>query len=101
MKTNEIKTKLLMDELSTAYSDPDVKKKPELQKMILNSAKKLNNGDDYKLVSTRLCKAIALSYIENQKDYPGAIIKLHNQIKNDATKYDGVAIAAMMLPIWF
>lgn len=100
MKNSE-QVSLMMDQLSKAYSDDEVKRKPELAQMILNSAKELEKNHNPELVSSRLCKKITISYLANNKDFPKAIIVLFNQLKGKEMKYDGTALAAMMLPVWF
>jgi len=100
MKRTE-KVNLVMDQLSKAYGDADVKKRPDLAKLILDSAKELEKSQDVDLVSSRLCKKITLSYLAGAKDFPKAVIILFNQLKGKEMKYDGTAIAAMMMPLWF
>ncbi|CAJ1184912.1 hypothetical protein CPR19088_GLDEOEPO_01809 [Companilactobacillus paralimentarius] len=100
MKNSE-QVSLMMDQLSKAYGDTEVKRHPDLAKMILDSAQELEKNHNPELVSSRLCKKITVSYLANSKDFPKAIIVLFNQLKGKEMKYDGVALATMMLPIWF
>lgn len=99
MKNSE-KVSIMMDQFSTAYNDPDTKKRPDVAKLILDSAKELEKNQNVDLVATRLAKKITLSYLANSKDYPKAVIVLFNQLKGKEMKYDGIAVAAMMMPMW-
>lgn len=100
MKNSE-QVSLMMDQLSKAYGDTEVKHHPDLAKMILDSAQELEKNHNPELVSSRLCKKITVSYLSNSKDFPKSIIVLFNQLKGKEMKYDGVALATMMLPAWF
>ncbi|KRO00019.1 bacteriocin immunity protein [Companilactobacillus kimchiensis] len=100
MKREE-KVTLLMDQMSEAYADPEVKKNPELAQSILNSAKELEKNGNVDLVSTRLCKKIWLSDIGNNNKIPKAALVLYNQCKGKEMKYDGIATAAIMSGFWF
>ncbi|APX71771.1 bacteriocin immunity protein [Companilactobacillus allii] len=101
MKTRDEKVQTMMDQISTAYSDSQVKKSPEAMELLFNSAKELDKTNDYSLVATKLCKKITYYSFEHPKDGLNALIVLYHQIKGYATKYDGIALAAMMLPVWF
>ncbi|MFD1672557.1 bacteriocin immunity protein [Agrilactobacillus yilanensis] len=98
---NEANVKIMMDELSKAYSDPEIKARPDLQEMLLTYAKELEKTEDCKLVATQLTKEICLSWFAKKENFPKALITLHSQIKSDAVKYDGVMLSAAMLPVWF
>ncbi|MFD1472037.1 bacteriocin immunity protein [Companilactobacillus mishanensis] len=100
-KSRDTRVKEMLDEISTAYSDEDVKQRQDLRDMLLKSAADLEKNQDVELESTKLCKKIALVYLANKENFPKALVLLHNQLKNDATKYDSVVAAAFLLPIWF
>lgn len=93
--------KQLLDQLSQAYGDPEVKQSAAAQKMIFASAQELEKSQDCDLVATKLCKEMVLSYWFHQNNFPKALIVLHHQIKSRAIKYDAMAITSMMLPSWF
>jgi len=95
------KVSTMMDQLSTAYSDNDVKKNPELQKSILKAATDLEKSEDVDLISSRLCKTLTLNYLANKDNFPKAAVVLFSQLKGKEMKYDGTAIATMMLPLFF
>lgn len=98
---NKEKVELTMDQLSTAYGAEDMKDRPDLKEMVLKEAKALEKNGNVDLTSSRLCKEIALEYIKQKENFPKSLIVLHNQLKKNATRYDGTAIAAMMIPVWF
>lgn len=101
MKSNDEKVTEVMNQLSTAFSDAEVKKYPELKNMIFESATQLNKNGDVDLVATKLCKKMTLYYLSNKDAFPKAAIILFNQLKNKSMKYDSTAAAAMLMPLWF
>lgn len=98
---SEAKLTTMMNQLSSAYSDEEVAKNPQLQKIILEAAQELEKTEDTRLVATKLCQAITLNYLENKEAFPKALLTLYYQIKHDAVVYQGIALSAMMLPLWF
>ena len=98
---NKEKVTLVMDQLSTAYGAEDMKDHQDLKDMILKEAKDLEKNQNVDLTSSRICKQIALEYLAHKENFPKSLIVLHNQLKTNAMKYDGTAIAAMMMPVWF
>lgn len=91
----------MFQQIDTAYADAAVKQRPELRKILLKSAQELQKDGNCQLVATKLTKAITWYYWEHQKDYPAALNTLYHQLKGQAVKYDSVATAALMMPIWF
>lgn len=91
----------LMDQLSATYSDPEVKKFPELRNLILNSATELEKKQDVNLTSSKLSKQLVLYQMGHSKEFPKAAVELFNQISTRAMRYDGTAAAAILLPLWF
>ncbi|WP_125710080.1 bacteriocin immunity protein [Companilactobacillus zhongbaensis] len=91
----------LMDQLSAAYGDSEVKKYPDLQKLILNSATELEKRQDVDLISSKLSKQMTLYHMDHSKEFPKAAVELFNQISTRAMRYDGTAAAAILLPLWF
>ncbi|MFD0897860.1 bacteriocin immunity protein [Loigolactobacillus binensis] len=100
MTKNLQKITQMMDQISAAYGDPAVKMQPELQALLLQAAKQLDKEGTYQLVATKLCKALALYYWGHQHNFPAAAVKLHQQLKGEAMKYDTTAAAAILLPLW-
>lgn len=98
---SEKKFTLMMDQLSSAYSDEEVTKMPKIKEMIFNAAQELERTENTKLVATKLCHAITLNCLENKQQLPEAVLKLYYQLKHDAEIYQGTAVAAMLLPLWF
>jgi len=100
MKTRDEKVQTMLDQISAAYSDPEVKKNPEVMKFLFENAKELNKNENYDVIASRLCKEISLYSFENPKKPLKGLTTLYYQIKGHATKYDGIAMAAMMIPVW-
>ncbi|MFC0275870.1 bacteriocin immunity protein [Enterococcus devriesei] len=95
------KAKAMMDQISRAYGDREVKRYPEVQKLLLENAQLLEKTEDCGLVATKICKGLALFALAHQPDFPKALGELHNQLKKEATKYDATALATILLPMWF
>lgn len=95
------KAKKMMDQISFAYAEEEIKRHPELQKFLLENAKTLEKTQNCGLVATKICKGIALYALSHQQDFPEALNVLHGQLKNEAVKYDATAMTAMLLPLWF
>ncbi|WP_125771113.1 bacteriocin immunity protein [Companilactobacillus furfuricola] len=99
--TNEKSIKTLMDQLSAAYSDVEIKQYPELRELILKAATELEKKQDVDLTSSRLSKQLILYQMGHAKEFPKAAVELFNQISHRAMRYDGTAAAAILLPLWF
>ncbi|ADG40894.1 MULTISPECIES: bacteriocin immunity protein [Leuconostoc] len=99
--TSEQKVEQMLDDMSVAFSDSDIKASPELRDIIFNYAKELDSKRDYHLIASKLVKRFVMYYWETNKELPPAAIRLHNQVKPYATRYDGIAISTMLLPTWF
>lgn len=95
------KAEAMMDQISQAYGDQEIKQRPELQKLLLENAQLLEKTEDTGLAATRICKGIALYALAHQRDFPKALGELHNQLKSEAVKYDATAMASILLPLWF
>lgn len=100
MKSREDKVKTMMDQISTAYSDPEVKKDSEVMKFLFDDAKELDKNENYDVIASRLCKEISLYSFSHSRHELKALTTLYYQVRGYATKYDGIALAAMMMPIW-
>lgn len=98
-KNNQVET--MLDQMSVAFSDSEVKQEPVLRELILNLAKELNETQDTRLMASKIVKSLVSYYWETKKQLPQAAIILHNQVKKQATVYDGIATSAVMLPVWF
>lgn len=101
MKTNEEKLQIMMDQISVAYSDPEVKNNQEVKEFLFNDAKVLDKNGDFHMIASKLCKQISWYSFENPKNPLKALATLYYQVKPYANGYDGVAMATMMLPVWF
>ncbi|MCH4009633.1 bacteriocin immunity protein [Companilactobacillus sp.] len=101
MKTNQEKVDEMMNQLSTAFSDPEVKKYSELKDLIFKAATELEKNGNVDLVSSRLSKKMTIYYLSHKKEFPRAAVDLFNQISQRRMKYDSTALAAIMLPVVF
>ncbi|MGX6979717.1 bacteriocin immunity protein [Vagococcus elongatus] len=86
--------------ISTAYSDEQIKKIPELQKILLMYGAELEKTGDFKLVAAKLCRAIEQESLYKHFDLPKALMTLYHQLKPEARKYEAVMVSAMMTPFW-
>ena len=101
MKKNDEKVETMLDQMSHAFSDPEVQKREDIKTLIFNSAKELEKTEYPDMVSFKLCKSLVLTYLAKKEEYPKAAIVLLNQLRGKEVKYDGIAASAMLLPIWF
>ncbi|MBO0459688.1 bacteriocin immunity protein [Enterococcus hulanensis] len=100
MKNSE-KARQMMDQISQAYGNGEIKTLPEVQKFLLDNAQLLEKTEACGLVATKICKEIALYALSHQNEFPKALGELHKQLKSEAMKYDATAMAAILLPVWF
>lgn len=102
MKKNAEKVQEMMDLLSKAYADPEMNQRPDLKAMVLKYATDLQKSGDVDLLSSRLCKEITLKYLANKTNFPKSMMDLYYASKGKETKYDGIALAAMLGgTVWF
>ncbi|WP_125712325.1 bacteriocin immunity protein [Companilactobacillus kedongensis] len=101
MKKDNEDVKLMLDQISKAYSDESIRAYPDIKDMLLRYATQLEKDDYTDLIATKLCKEISLYYFKNGSKLPEALIELYKYLKPKAIKYDATAVAAFMLPIWF
>ncbi|MFD1417804.1 bacteriocin immunity protein [Companilactobacillus keshanensis] len=101
MKKDNEEVKLMLDQISKAYSDESVKAYPDVKAMLLKYATQLEKSDYTDLIATKLCKEISLYYFKNGSKLPAALVELYKYLKPKAVKYDAEAVASFMLPIWF
>lgn len=91
-KNNEENVTKIMDQLSHAYSDPEVKKIPELRNAIFKAAKELEKDGNIDLVATRLCHDIKLTWFAHKDNFPKAASKLYTDLSVNSLKYKNTAI---------
>lgn len=95
------KVEKMMRQLSQAYNDPEMDKRPDLKEVIFRAAQELEKDGTADLVASKLCKEIPVDYLINKKDFPEAMFKLYYQLKGKETKYDGIAMASIFSSVWF
>ncbi|MCH4009634.1 bacteriocin immunity protein [Companilactobacillus sp.] len=100
MSTDEQVTTML-NQLSTAYSDPEVKQNPTLANGIMHGAKVLEDKRDTELTASIVCKNITLAYTGNKNTFPKAAITLFDQLKNTASDYTAANSYHSIMPNWF
>lgn len=101
MSKNDEDVKLMLDQISKAYSSEEIKKHPAARQMLLKYAEQLEKDGYCDLIATKLCKEISLYYFQNKEDFPEALVTLYKELKPRAVKYDATAVASFLLPVWF
>lgn len=71
MKNND--EEKIIDAISKAYSDPEIKKDSEFSQALFDQAKKISDGDDHKLICVKLSRKIN-SYLMANKFNLNAIV---------------------------
>lgn len=98
---NDQKIEHMMNVISIAYADPEIKLRPDLQKILFDAAQELDKTGEYQLIAAKLCKSLSLYTLSHKNDFPKAANLLYNELKKEAVKYEAVALTAFMFPLWF
>lgn len=90
---DEEKFNHFVDRLSKLYNDPELQSRPELKKLLLDSAGRLNNDEEFGKVVYDLSHAISETYVKTH-DVPKCLVEFYNEIQKDvkAGKYDDTNI---------
>ncbi|MGO5135549.1 bacteriocin immunity protein [Clostridium butyricum] len=81
----------LLKELQNTLDDPKVKINQELTNVLISYKYKLENGEEYRLVCTKLTHIIASYVREHNFKAPESILKLYNYLANGDAQYRGFA----------
>ncbi|MDN6294479.1 MAG: bacteriocin immunity protein [Alkalibacterium sp.] len=90
---NEQQKEQIIDALSTAYSDPEVKKDPHMHQVLLDSAKQLTKDSDHRTVFVRLSKEISRFSLRNNLKTPQSLSDLYKLVKKEHESYSGTIAA--------
>ena len=80
----------LLNELKDVLNDPEVKNNQDLTNILIPFKIKLEHGEEYKLICTKLSNAITLYLNTNKFKAPKSVLDLYNNIANAANKYRGL-----------
>ena len=81
----------LLKELQNTLDDPKVKINQELTNVLISYKYKLENGEEYRLVCTKLTHIIASYVREHNFKAPESVLKLYNYLANGDAHYRGLA----------
>ena len=81
----------LINELQKTLDDPKVKSNQELTKVLISYKYKLENGEEYRLVCTKLTRIISSYVREHNFKAPESVLKLYNYLANGDAQYRGLA----------
>lgn len=85
----------IIDGLSKAYSDPEIKKDSELSQSLFDSAKKISDGDDYRLVCVKLSRKINSYLMANEFKSPQTLTDLNAIVGKEVANYRGASSVSM------
>lgn len=81
----------LINELQNTLDDPKVKSNQELTNVLISYKYKLENGEEYRLVCTKLTHIIASYVREHNFKAPESVLKLYNYLAHGDAQYRGLA----------
>lgn len=81
----------LIDEIQKTLDDTEVKSNEELTKLLTSYKEKLENGEEYRLVCTKLTNDITAYVRYNKFKAPEAVLNLYNHLANIASQYRGLS----------
>ncbi|AOR25022.1 bacteriocin immunity protein [Clostridium taeniosporum] len=79
----------LINELQKTLDDPKVKNNQELTHILTSYKDKLENGEEYRLVCTKLTNDITTYVRYHNFKAPESVLKLYNDLANVAAQYRG------------
>jgi len=71
--------------------DPAMKKRPDLQSIIDQDIKILEQADNLDKLAPKLFQQISTKYIESPKDFPKSLIELYYWARVETNKYEALA----------
>ncbi|EXJ22695.1 hypothetical protein ADIAL_1810 [Alkalibacterium sp. AK22] len=75
---NKSEQNQLIDLMSTAYSDPEVKTDGQMHQLLFDYAKQLSEGHNGRPICVGLSKEIGYFSLRNNMNTPQSLIELHN-----------------------
>ena len=92
MNNNEGK---IIDAISKAYSDPEIKKDSEFSQSLFDYAKKISDGDDHRLVCVKLSRKINSYLMANEFKSPQTLTDLNAIVGKEVANYRGASSVSM------
>ncbi|GEO63128.1 bacteriocin immunity protein [Companilactobacillus nantensis] len=77
-------------QLKEVARDPAMKKRPDLQVIVDQDIKILEQTDNLDKLAPKLFQQISTRYIEEPKDFPKSLIELYYWARVETNKYDAV-----------
>ena len=96
--TNKVKREQLIDAMSAAYSDPEVKKDGHMHQLLFESAQQLTNGKDHRVICVRLSNEIGRYSLRNNLKTPQTLNDLYELVVKVKMAYNGTIAATT---VWF
>ncbi|WP_368645387.1 bacteriocin immunity protein [Alkalibacterium putridalgicola] len=94
--TNREQIEKLIDAMSAAYSDPEVKKDSHMHQLLFDSAKQLTNGNDHRVICVRLSKEIGRFSLRNNLKAPQSLNDLYELVRKEHMSYRGTIAATTL-----
>lgn len=85
----------IIDAISKAYSDPEIKKDSEFSQALFDYAKKISDGDDYRLVCVKLSRKINSYLMANKFKSPQTLTDLNAIVGKEVANYRGASSVSM------
>ena len=85
----------IIDALSKAYSDPEIKKDSEFSQSLFDYAKKIYDGGDYRLICVKLSRKINACLMDNEFKSPQTLIDLNAIVGKEVANYRGASSVSM------
>lgn len=93
---NKSEQKKLLDAMSAAYSDPEVKKDNHMHQLLFDSAKQLTKGQDHRVICTRLSIEIGRFSLRNNMKTPKSLSDLYELVRSIHMSYRGTIAATTL-----
>ncbi len=93
--TDKEKVEQLIDRMSAAYSDPEVKKDGYMHQLLFDSAQQLTKGINHRPICVRLSKEIGRFSLRNNLKIPQSLNDLYDLVTDQDVAYRGSVVNAM------
>jgi len=94
--TNREQREKLIDAMSAAYSDPEVKKDSQMHQLLFESAQQLTNGQDHRVICVRLSNEIGRFSLRNNLKPPQSLNDLYELVVKVKMAYNGTIAATTL-----
>ncbi|WP_195971000.1 bacteriocin immunity protein [Clostridium thermobutyricum] len=82
---------VLINKLQLTLDDYEVKENQELTTILITYKNKLENGDEYNFVCTKLTNTITNYLLTHKFKAPKSVLDLYNSLENKTSKYRGLS----------